>query len=347
MSSLTADAASDEFPRLSLPPARGPWMESLYALLDHRPAPVRDPDPPPAETVMFDHDLQLALYLCYELHYGGLAGVDDRYEWSPLVLMLRAAMEAQFERALGTLVSPSPRREATVGAELQQLVRADDGPPLSVYVERQASYEQALELVIHRSAYQLKEADPHSWAIPRLHGGPKAALVEIQFDEYGEGRAEHIHAELYAGTMRALGLDASPGVYLGRLPGITLATVNLMSWFGLHRRLRGSAIGHLAVFELTSSVPNRRYANGWRRLGADEDVTRFYSVHVEADAVHESIATWDLANALATQQPELAPDIVFGGRALLALDAAWGHHLLRCWERGESSLLEPLPAGDE
>ena len=38
---------------------------------------------------------------------------------------------------------------------------------------------------MHRSAYQLKEADPHTWAIPRLSGSVKAALVEV---EWGAGR---------------------------------------------------------------------------------------------------------------------------------------------------------------
>lgn len=201
---------------------------------------------------------------------------------------------------------------------------------------------ELLEHVVHRSAYQLKEADPHSWAIARLTGGPKAALVEIQADEYGGGRPERIHAVLFENTMRALGLDPRYGAYLDWLPGITLATVNLMSWFGLHRRLRGAIVGHLAVFEMTSSIPNRRYGNGLRRLGFDREATDFYDVHVEADAVHESIAAWDLAHALAVAEPELAKDILFGARALLALESRWAEHLLRCWSDNQTSLTRPL-----
>jgi carboxylate-amine ligase len=68
-----------------------------------------------------------------------------------------------------------------------------------------------------------------------------------------------------------------------------------MSRCGLHRRLRGAIVGHLAVFEMTSSVPNRRYATGLRRLGLGEDATTFFDVHVLADAVHESVAAVDLA----------------------------------------------------
>ena len=39
-----------------------------------------------------------------------------------------------------------------------------------------------------------------------------------------------MHSVLFANTMRGLGLDDQYGPYLDRLPGITLATVNLMSW---------------------------------------------------------------------------------------------------------------------
>jgi hypothetical protein len=166
----------------------------------------------------------------------------------------------------------------------------------------------------------------------------KAALLEVQFDEYGGGRPERMHAVLFANTMEALGLDPSYGAYLHLLPAETLATVNLLNGFGLHRRRRGALVGHLAAFEMTSSVPNRRYGNGFRRLGYGEDVTDFYDEHVEADAVHEAIAAWDLAGGLARQEPELAADILFGARALLALEERWAAHLLGCWECGETSL---------
>ena len=157
------------------------------------------------------------------------------------------------------------RATRSPAADIDLALRAiaeEDGPSLSSYVKVSASLDEVREFLVHRSAYQLKEADPHSWAIPRLSGPPKAALIEIQSDEYGGGRAEWIHAELFARAMRALGLDSDYGAYLELIPGITLATVNLMSLFGLHRRWRGAIVGHLALFEMTSSIPNRRYADG-------------------------------------------------------------------------------------
>jgi hypothetical protein len=223
-----------------------------------------------------------------------------------------------------------------------ELIEADDGPELSIYMERKASLDQFREFLIHRSAYQLKEADPHSWAIPRLEGPAKAALVEVQADEYGGGRSDRVHATLFARAMRALDLDPTYGAYLDRIPATTLATVNLMSMCGLNRRLRGAIVGHLAAFETTSPIPNARYARGLRRLGLGDDALDFFEEHVEADSVHENIALYDMAQALAVSEPALADDILFGVRALLRLDARFAARLLECWEGGAGSLVDPL-----
>ncbi|HEX2234227.1 MAG TPA: iron-containing redox enzyme family protein [Thermoleophilaceae bacterium] len=294
-----------------------------------------------------DEDLQLALYLCYELHYRGLPGVDSEWEWEPSLLALRRDLEAVFDSALVDLAG-APGETAEPGEmdlALRAIAEADEGPSLSVFAERHATLEQMLEFMVHRSAYQLKEADPHSFALPRLSGRPKAALVEIQADEYGGGRVERIHAELFARAMRAVGLDDEYGAYLDRIPAPTLATVNLMSRWGLHRRWRGAIVGHLALFEMTSSIPNRRYGAALRRLGFGEDATAFFDEHVLADAVHENVAAVDLAGGLVAQEPALGPDVLWGARVLSTVEGLWSRHLLARWESGDSSLREPLAVG--
>jgi hypothetical protein len=147
-----------------------------------------------------------------------------------------------------------------------------------------------------------------------------------------------MHSELFRRTMRGLGLDDSYGHYLEYVPAITLATSNVISMFGLHRRLRGALAGHLAAFEMTSSLPNRRYGNGLRRLGATAAETDFYDVHVTADAVHEQIAAHDLCGALVSTEPELAEDVVFGARCALELDGLFAEHLMTRWRCGAFSL---------
>jgi pyrroloquinoline quinone (PQQ) biosynthesis protein C len=199
-------------------------------------------------------------------------------------------------------------------------------------------------VLVHKSAYQLKEADPHSFAIPRLSGRAKVALVEVQFDEYGGGRPERQHARLFANTMDALGLDSRYGAYLDAIPGCTLAAVNLMSMCGLQRRLKAAIVGHLAVLEMDSTQPNRRYGNGLRRLGFGDNATDFFDEHVEADAVHEALAAHDLAAALAKDDPSLTADIVFGARAMLLLDEVQARFISARWEAGESSLRTPVAA---
>jgi Iron-containing redox enzyme len=327
----------------SLPSPRGPVSELLVSRLPDGPCELPNLAPGPRADPLSDEDLHLALYLCYELHYRGLPGVPEDWEWDPRLLALRQELEHEFERALLTAV---PRvRERVVAQDIDLALRAiseEDGPSLSSYVKVSASRDELREFVVHRSAYQLKEADPHSWAIPRLSGAPKAALIEIQHDEYGGGRPEWIHAELFRRAMRAVGLDSEYGAYVDLIPGITLATVNLMSLFGLHRRWRGAIVGHLALFEMTSSIPNRRYAEGLRRLGFGPDATLFFDEHVTADAVHEAIAAVDLAGGLAHQDEALAADILWGARALSHLDTRWAAHVLRCWAEGRTSLLGDL-----
>lgn len=289
------------------------------------------------EGVRCSDDAQISLLMLYELHYQGLREVPDTWEWNVDLLSCRQVLEDCFERELRELVSViDPGGD--VAELLFEMTAPSRGPSLARFMAGNATKEQLLEFLTHRSVYQLKEADPHSWAIPRLSGAVKAALVEVQIDEYGGGRSERMHSALFATTMRELGLDDSYGALVDQVPAVSLAAVNAMSLFGLNRRFLGAIVGHLAAFEMTSSLPNRMYGNGLRRLGYGPLATLFFDEHVEADAVHEQIAGRDLAAGLVAQQPDRRPDVLFGAGACLALDAAIGEHLLGCWGADASSL---------
>ena len=131
--------------------------------------------------------------------------------------------------------------------------------------------------------------------------------------------------------MAALDLDPAPGAYIDQVPGITLATDNLISFFGLHRRWRGALVGHLAAFEMTSVVPMSRYASAVRRILHDENAAEFYDVHVEADVAHGQIAASDLVIGLAESDPDAAADVLFGAVSLLGVERRFANHLLDSW----------------
>ncbi|MFJ2086218.1 iron-containing redox enzyme family protein [Micromonospora chokoriensis] len=340
-----SEPADRRYGPATLPRPRGPLSAAVVEALRRPPHDLPTGlgvDLDPADPIT-DEDLQLTLFLCYELHYRGWFGVDESWEWQPTLLALRAHCERLFEAALRRLVGAPVVPAAGVAAGLAEVVAADDGPSLAADLQRRADLAQFREFVVHRSVYHLREADPHSWALPRLGGPAKAALVEIQTDEYGNGRLDRMHAELFRRTLDRLGLDVGYAAHLDAVPAVTLATNNLMSLFGLHRRLRGALLGHLAAFEMTSSLPNRRYGNGLRRLGFDEVATRFYDEHVEADAVHEQIAAHDMCGGLVAVEPALAPDVLFGAAAGLALDRLFAAHLLDSWAAGRTSLRPPAP----
>ncbi|MFL6204092.1 MAG: iron-containing redox enzyme family protein [Acidimicrobiales bacterium] len=324
-----------------LPAPRGPVTDQL---LDHLSRPVHELGSLPrveADPVS-DDDLALALHLMYELHYLGLPGVDEGWEWEPSLLRERRTLEGLLERRLVELVGHVPvglSRDATIAA-LQDLA-AQDGPSLSAHMAERGTLEEMREFVVHRSGYQLKEADPHTWAIPRLTGRSKAALVDIQRGEYGDGRPADVHANVFAEVMVALDLEPTYGAYVDALPGITLSTGNLVSLFGLHRRWRGALVGHLALFEMCSVGPMGRYQAALERLGFGPDATRFYAAHVQADERHQRVALVDMVGGLVDQEPFLGGEVVFGARSLDALERAFTAHLLDAWSRGGSSLRRP------
>ena len=320
-----------------LPQARGPLSERLIDRLRTGSGALPSVSGF-SDGALDDEDLQLALYLCYELHYRGFDGVPEAEEWDPRVIAFRSGLETAFGAALFDAVS-MPGMVDDPASSIRAL--ADAGPSeLATFLELEASEMEFAEFLMQRSAYHLKEADPHSWAIPRLEPRAKAALVEIQSDEYGGGDPDWMHSRLFATTMTALGLDPTYGAYLDRLPASTLSSVNLMSLFGLHRRWRGAIVGHLALFEMTSVVPNRCYGNGLRRLGFGEEATRFFDEHVEADSVHEAVA-FEMVRTLVSEEPGLARDALFGAKALDLIESRAGEAQLRAWRSGGSSLRVP------
>lgn len=335
---------------MPVPEPRGPLSAAVIDVLRTERSPAelhpqsaddRYRDDP--EAILLDDDAQLTLTMLYELHLAGLDGVDDSWGWDAHLLELRRRLEAPFEVAL--------RRQAAASTSAVRSTSADDvvaalwdmtapttEPGLAGFMAADADIGQYRELLIHKSLNQLREADLHTCGIPRLQGPPKAALIEIQADEYGDGRFERMHSRLFARTLEALGLSARFAHYVDAAPAITLASLNALSYFGIHRRLLGALIGHLCAVEATSALPSRKLAGGLRRLGFGDEATAFFDVHVEADSVHEQIALRDLAGGLVQQRPDYGEDVLFGAATCLAFDDRLATHLTRAWSRGVSSL---------
>ncbi len=284
-------------------------------------------------------DLQLALYVCYELHYRGFAYTDVDREWDPDLLRGRAALERPFLRNL--------RDAATVheyaGKALDGLlVEPVDGSGVSHFLRDEGELWQVREYAAQRSLYHLKEADPHAWVLPRLWGRAKAGMAAVEFDEFGGGRADRVHARLFADLMAYLDLNTAYGHFLDAVGAEALATVNLMSLFGLHRALRGALVGHFAAVEITSSPGSRRLAQAMRRTGAGPAAEHFYDEHVEADAVHEQVVRREVVAGLLEEEPQLDADVAFGVDATTYLEDRLAEHLLGAWRAGESSLRMPV-----
>ncbi|WP_048876363.1 iron-containing redox enzyme family protein [Saccharomonospora saliphila] len=329
-----------------LPRPRGPLSERIVSTLGRSPgdddgAPgIAEREPRSADP--FGDDVQLALTVCYELHYRGFAGVDPEWEWHPGLLAARRALERRFLAGLRAEVAGGTDGDA-VTAELDALlIEPVHGGGLTHYLRDEADWARMREYLVHRSIYHLKEADPHAWVIPRLHGQAKAALVAVEFDEFGGGRYDRMHSRLYADLMEDAGLDAGYLAYLEHVPAEALAPVNLMSLLGLHRGLRGALVGHFAAAEISTAPSAARMVDALDRLGAGQACRLFFTEHVEADSVHEQVMRHEVIGDLLATEPGLAGDVVFGIQATGLVEARLADHVLGRWRAGRSSLRSPV-----
>ncbi|HEY6739767.1 MAG TPA: iron-containing redox enzyme family protein, partial [Actinopolymorphaceae bacterium] len=322
-----------------LPRPRGPLSTAIIEALSERPPARVLPVEAVAEADPYGDDLALGLYTCYELHYRGFRAVAPGWEWDPELVRLRNAMEARFLRAVRSDVPGGTNLDAALDALLEEPVPSTGA---SQFLREKGEWWHMREYIVHRSMYHLKEADPHAWVIPRLQGQAKASLVAVEYDEFGGGRGDRMHAQLFADLMAGMGLDARYLYYLDDVPAPALAIVDLMSMLGLHRAFRGALVGHFTAAEITTAPSARRMAEALERLGAAPVCTHFYTEHIEADAVHEQVMRRDVVGDLLDREPHLAADVLFGIQATELLEARFERHVLGAWNSGESSLLRPV-----
>jgi hypothetical protein len=257
--------------------------------------------------------------------------VGEDKEWDPRLLGVRRGLERQLEARLRARWPGHEPDPDDFAADLFTYIEGHDGPSLSRYVQTEATEEQVLDLLRCRSIYHLKESDPTAWVVPRLPVVAKAALAELLYDEYGAGDPNRLHHHLFARGMEAVGLRSEYGAYLDDVPLEVLEMNNALSLFGLHRRLRGAAMGQLAAFEATSSVPSRWMAQGLDRLGMANEMIAYYTEHVSADAVHEQLAVRSVCGGLVEAEPEQTTEVFFGAFTCLDLEARLAATLLGRW----------------
>lgn len=332
-------ASSGAVSSSTLPTARGPISAAVIDILATAPGGsiaascsgdgLRVADP-------LGDDVQLALLLCYELHYMSFPGIDPEWEWNPDLLRIRGRLER-------TLLDELRERVQSAVGAAEALDAIDNAPvcgrSVGDHLLDSGTWEQAREYFVHRSIYQLKESDPYAWVIPRLRGAAKAALVAVEFDEFGAGRGERVHAHLYERLLDAAQLDAGYMAYLDAVPGSTLLAANVATLFGLRRSLRGAAIGHFAFTELTTGPGARKLERALDRMGAPDPCIEFYTEHVEADAVHEQVLRRDVVAPLLAECPEIDAEVAFGVAVAGFVEDAMAEDILACWDQNRSSLL--------
>ena len=174
-------------------------------------ASVRDSDP-------YGLDLQLALYMCYELHYRGFAGVDPAWEWNPALLALRAELERVFLAGVRRDVGPI-EPDDSAPAEMDAIPsNPPTAPARRITCATPERWQQMREYFVHRSLYHLKEGDPHAWAIPRLTGTRQGGFCGDRIRRVRRRQGTRLHQQLFADLLAAADLDSTLSGLPGRSP---------------------------------------------------------------------------------------------------------------------------------
>jgi hypothetical protein len=258
-------------------------------------------------------DLQLALHICYGLHFRGFVGVDDRWEWDPGLLHLRGCLEVSFEEALLREVG-EPGESETAIAELTALsVEPVDGEDLSHFLRDEGTWDQMREYFVHRSTNAFAEFRVGHGGRPRRHP--------------------------FAAPLSAAGLDPTPLAYLNHVPAESLAAANLTAMFALHRSRRGAAAGHRAAAEITRPPGARRMVQALQRMDAPQACVRFHAEQADSNGAR---AATDAVSELLRAEPHLDRDVIVGSRARRLIEERLSAHVMKSWVSGQSSLRRPL-----
>lgn len=331
---LRTEGASSRGAQATLPSPRGPVSEAVIEAIRARSADNRARIAIPEDLDPWGDDGQLSMTVCQELYYRGWADAGRDCEWDPALVEVRVRIEDLFLDAVKHQISPFAG-DTTADAALGALARTVP-TGASDQLARHGTDDEFVDYFAARSIYHLKEADPHAWAIPRLRGASKAAFVAVEFDEYGAGRGERVHQELFGDLLASMELDDRYLGYLDVAPAAVLAPVNLMSCLGLRRSLRGATIGHFAATEMTSPLGSARLLAGLERIDAPEEARHFYREHVEADAVHEQVMRDQVVAPLVADEPWLEADVLFGIGALQVVEDRLDAAFIDAWNAGHS-----------
>lgn len=289
-------------PGLQIPASRGPVSQSVVDFVTGGGATFLPVD---ASTgVAGDHhddDLQAALWFLNLLQVATFEGVDPHRASSLRIRTLHWYLEQAFEDQLRRHVPV--RRVADLAAHLDALI-ARSGPDLPA-----ADAQLERRRLLAKAPYLGWEADPHTLALARVEAPLKPLLVDIQSGEYGMGHAD-THAVIYRRCLAALDVDLADAV--ASAPACALAFANAAWLFGRERRMRGAAVGQLALLELDSVQPCQRAMARWDAAGLPEDARRWYDIHALADVEHAAVVRDHLVPTVEHETPWLVADAAWG-----------------------------------
>src|SRR5215203_5998687 len=141
---------------------------------------------------------------------------------------------------------------AALFATLPSLEPDDALSPFATTADDEADEQIALWALYELHYRGFEDADAAlEWHpdLLRLRRSLELSLEQRLLERYTEATVPNVGPtladSLFARALVALGLDDRYGAYVDEVPTEVLEQNNAMTLFGLHRRMRGAAVGHL------------------------------------------------------------------------------------------------------
>ncbi len=318
---------------------RGPLSLAVMTALTSPPGSLGPVRPSPDVDAVDDGDFHLALFLCLAAQrpgssYPGWEHDDDLRE-------LRHRLQRTFvERIRDESRFASPIFAGDPAETVAALLDHSAASPVVAHLSRFGSLDQLREYVVHRSVQRCADLAPET-----------GVLTSMRDHLAREGARPHVARRgalgpspdmALAEAVAVLNLDPSLGAYVGRVPGITIASANLSTILDRCDRTSVAAVG-------VDAVSNRFREESWRKLPLT--FGRFGispplrpprgDGRVKGTADHAASAA--LTRSMRSLDQAQRRSLLFGVIAALYLERRFSRHVLKAWTSDRPSLVDWTP----
>lgn len=179
------------------------------------------------------------------------------------------------------------------------------------YLSNDASREAIVFYIQSDYALNVRFYDLISLSLVAIPENTRIEVAHNYWDEMGKGNPDETHIQLYRNVLNSVS-SLSKNDYIDLLGTNGLSGYNLLLKQVLARKDYFRSIGALAVTELADPQQYIKFIDGCKRVGIYSDKFKYYSEHIDIDALHGESWIDHVIIPVANSHPECRNQILEG-----------------------------------